>query len=458
MSIQKKKVAIVGSGIAGLASAYFLHRDHDITIFEKDMRAGGHINTTIVHEPGGDVPIDTAVMIFNQANYPNFCRLLDELDVPLRPVKSTIGFQHLPSGLEYALPNPSTIFADRRLMTQPAHLRLVKDIVTFGSMAREILANEEHYAGYTLKQYAEEKRLSEDFLIKYLVPFAAALWSAEPKLIWNYPILSLVHYFDNHHLLGPLARRTSLRPSRYSWRGVPGGAQVYRDKLISKFPKALRLGTGVKSVHRRADGVDVTTTDGKRERFDNIIFACHADEALKLLADPTPLERELLSTFIYRTNQLALHTDASVMPKNRRAWASFNCRIDTKDGKITHLEQHYYLNYLQKLPAKNDYFMAVGGGEKFDQNKVLQRFTYSHPVSSMASAKAQKRLPELNTGRTYFCGSYFRHAFHEDAIVSAIDACRALAGRDMWPQKVSEPSRPSRGIFDIRRRRTADVG
>lgn len=430
--VKKEKIAIIGGGIAGLGSAYFLYKDYDITIFEKNNYAGGHSYTTTVKEGKREIPIDTAVMIHNEANYPYLCRLLREIDAPTQLITSTIGIQHLPSGLEFAVPGLNRIFAQRKnLLNIPFYL-LLKEILRFGSIAKEVLTDK-RFASYTVVEYARERKFSDAFLDQYLLPITAALWSADQKLMRVFPIVTLVQYFDNHHILLPPLLDATGKERRYLWRGFVGGTKVYREKLLSRFPNALRLKTTVKSVRRFPKHVEVVTTKGEKFTFDKVILACHADESLALLSDPTPLETELLSHFYYKKNSVVLHTDKRVMPKNRKAWASFNSRVGVKENDDLYVEQHYYLNLLQNLPTKKDYFMAIGSHQYVDPKKILQKFTYSHPVYSLASAEAQIKLHKLNeNGQTYFCGSYFRFAFHEDALVSALNVVRKITGKKIW--------------------------
>ncbi len=433
--MKREKIAIIGSGIAGLGSAYFLYKKYDITIFEKNDYAGGHSNITTVTEGKRSIPIDTAVMIFNEAKYPYFCRLLRILDVPTKWANSTLGIQHLPTGLVYGVPTLKLLLSQPSNLINPSYWSLLNEIIRFGKVAPEVLKNEK-FGNYTLVQYAKERKFSDAFLYQFLVPFIAGLWSADRKQMNGFPIVTLVHYFDNHHLLLPPVESLFGRNGKYGWRTFEGGTQVYRDRLLHLFPNALKLNMPVKKVKRFPTYVELTITNNKTVMFDRVIFACHADEALKLLANPTNLEKELLRTFLYKKNTVTLHTDSSIMPQARRSWAAFNCRLEVHNKK-EQVTFNYYLNLLQQFSAKKDYFLAIGNDWSIDPKKIMQRFYYTHPVYSVPSAKAQSRLQELNkNGRIYFCGSYFRYAFHEDAFVSALDACCALTGEKLWEEEL----------------------
>jgi len=284
----------------------------------------------------------------------------------------------------------------------------------------------------TVFDYVKHRKFSAAFLERYLMPAAAALWSADPQLIRDFPIVSLVRYFDNHHILRAMPNTTD--GQKYAWRGFTGGTNVYRDKLIGHFPGAVKLNASVKAIKRLPKEIEITTDKGEILKFDRVIVACHADEALSLLHNPTPLEADLLGQFRYKANTITLHTDESVMPKNKRAWATYNSRLSyTSDGSLQ-IEQNYHMNLLQNLTTKKNYFLAVGSAHIIDPSKILQKFSYSHPIYSVGAVRAQKRLSELNeNGRTYFCGSYFRYGFHEDAFVSALTVCRNITDEAIWP-------------------------
>lgn len=430
MPTKREKIAIIGAGIAGLGSAYFLHKEYEIVIFEKDNEAGGHAHTAYVEEDGEKIPINTAVVVHNEANYPYFSRLLKELGVSTELVTSTVGFQHTPSGLEYAVPHINQIFAQRRNIINIPFVLMLREILRFGKIAPEVLGGGQ-FADMTVSDYTKYRKFSAAFLERYLIPAAAALWSADPQLIRDFPIVSLVRYFDNHHILRAMPNTPD--DQRYAWRGFIGGTNVYRDKLISHFPKAMRLNAGVKTVKRLPEGVEIITDNDEILRFDRVILACHADEALSLLRDPTSVETELLGRFRYKANTVTLHTDESVMPKNKRAWATYNSRLSyISDGSLQ-IEQNYHMNLLQNLTTTKNYFLAVSSDHGIDPAKILQKFSYSHPIYSVEAVGAQKRLSELNgNGRTYFCGSYFRYGFHEDAFVSALEVCRSIIGEAIW--------------------------
>ncbi len=414
------RLAIIGTGIAGLGCAYFLHPSHDLTLYEKNDYAGGHTNTVTVQEGSTAVPIDTGFMVYNEVTYPNLTRLFRELGVSVKPTSMSFSVQHLPTGLEFCGTSLNHLFAQRRNLISPRFWRMVMQINRFNQEAVTAL-NEAQYASMSVGDYVKVRKYGNDFLNLYLVPMSAAVWSTPPELMLEFPAMTLLRFFHNHGFLG--------LHTQHPWLTVVNGAKSYVQKITAPFRDRLKLQSGATSVVREGGRVKVTAKDGRSEIFDKVIFACHADEALALLGDADAQERSLLGEFKYQSNLATLHTDVSVMPKTRLCWSSWNYRIDYKpDGKINP-STIYWMNSLQGVSEKQDYFVSINGEEGIHPKSVLKRIQYEHPVFSLGAIRAQKELPRLNQrmSNTFFCGSYFRYGFHEDAFTSALDLCRTLA-------------------------------
>ena len=417
-------IAIIGTGIAGMGCGHFLHRKHDITLFEQNDYVGGHTNTVTVDEDGMPIHIDTGFMVYNEVTYPNLTRLFRALDVPTVETSMSFSVQHVPSGIEYCGSGLSGLFGQRKNLLNPRFYRLLLHINRFNKEATEILDNP-HYVDYTLKQYIAEKHYSGDFLQRYLLPMSSAVWSTPPEKMLDFPAVTLVRFFHNHGFLG--------LGTQHQWRTVSGGSRVYRDLMIKPFLQRIRLRMPVRRVFRQAQEAVVETADGSRQTFDKVIFASHADQTLKMLTDASEQERRLLKEFKYQTNIATLHTDARVMPKNRRIWSSWNYRIETDASGAASPSTIYYMNSLQKVSRKKDYFVSIDDPGTVKPDQVLMRITYEHPLYTPLSAAAQAELTWLNeTGPVYFCGSYFRYGFHEDAFTSAIRLCERITGENVW--------------------------
>ncbi len=418
-------IAIVGTGIAGLGCGYLLHRNFDIEMFDRNNYAGGHTNTIVVEEEGTPVAIDTGFMVFNEVTYPNLTRLFDRLGVNTVPTSMSFGVQHLAAGIEYCGGSIGQLFAQRRNLLRPRFLRALRQIARFNSEAHEAIASGA-FDGLTLDAYVTARNYGEDFLQLYLLPMAAAVWSTPFGEARHFPAVTLLRFFDNHGLLGGL-------DGQLPWLTVAGGAKQYVEKMTRGFRERIHLGSGVDRVRRDPHGVTIHLTGGATRRFDRVIFACHADEALAMLEDPTPDERRLLGAFRYQRNVAELHTDAAPMPRTRRAWASWNVRID--DTRATTI---YWMNSLQGVSQKRDYFVSIDDPGLIDPDRILRRIVYTHPMFTLDAITAQRELPSLNrlaaAQSTYFCGSYFRYGFHEDAFASAIDVCRTIASNDVWQE------------------------
>lgn len=420
-----KSTAIIGTGIAGLGCAHFLLRHFDLTLYEKNDYIGGHTNTVSVPEQDRSVPIDTGFMVFNEVTYPNLTRLFRELSVAVKPTSMSFSVQHLLTGLEFCGTSLNHLFAQRKNLFRPRFWKMIWQINRFNSEAIAALSAPE-YQSHTLGQYVRERNYGDDFLNCYLVPMSSAVWSTPPELMLDFPAVTLLRFFHNHGFLG--------LHTQHPWLTVVNGAKSYVEKITTPFRDRIELRRGAASVRREAGRVKITDVSGQTETYDQVIFASHADETLKMLSDADDLERRLLGEFKYQPNSALLHTDASVMPRTRLAWSSWNYRIDrTHDGKISP-STIYWMNSLQGVSDRQDYFVSINGENSVNPTKVLKRIQYEHPLFSLGAIRAQAELPKLNQrmNNIYFCGSYFRYGFHEDAFTSSLDLCRLLTRERLW--------------------------
>lgn len=422
-----KQVAIIGTGIAGLGCAHFLHRQFDLTLYEKNDYAGGHTNTISVPEENRSVPIDTGFMVFNEVTYPNLTRLFRELGVAIKPTKMSFSVQHLPTRLEFCGTSLNHIFGQRKNLFRPRFWKMILQINRFNTEAIEALSSPQ-FQNYTLGDYVRERNYGEDFLNFYLVPMSSAVWSTPPELMLEFPAVALLRFFHNHGFLG--------LHTQHPWLTVVNGAKSYVEKITAPFRDKIQLRRGATVVRREDNGVKVTDVSGHTENFDHVIFASHADETLKLLTAADPQERTLLGEFKYQPNTALLHTDESVMPKTKLCWSSWNCRIDRgADGKISP-STIYWMNSLQGVSDRQNYFVSINGENSVNPNSILKRIQYEHPLFSLGAIRAQRELPKMNermNNRVFFCGSYFRNGFHEDAFTSALELCRVLTGARLMP-------------------------
>ena len=406
------KLAVIGSGIAGNVAAYRLAADHEITVYEANRWPGGHTNTVDVEADGCTLAVDTGFIVFNDRTYPNFIRLLDELGQASRDSEMSFSVHSRRTGLEYCGSSLNGLFADRRNLLRPAFHRMIRDILRFNREALQSLQFEE--PGQTVSGYLERHRYSSIFRDQYLVPMAAAIWSAEPVAIHEMPFTFLVQFFDNHGLL-----QLDDRPQ---WKTIVGGSKRYVEKLTRPYASKIRLETPVQQVRRFQDHVEIYTASGGLEVYDAVFIACHSDQALQMLADPTPSETAVLSAIEYQPNVAILHTDERVLPKRRRAWAAWNYHLPERDRQ--HVAVTYNMNILQGIEAKSQYLVTLNDDSAIEPARVIRRVHYEHPIFSLDSVAAQARQREINVNRTFFCGAYWRHGFHEDGVVSALDALR----------------------------------
>jgi predicted NAD/FAD-binding protein len=417
------KIAIIGTGIAGNLAAHRLAPVHDITVFEADARIGGHTNTIEVSVDGRTYPVDTGFIVYNDVTYPNFIALLDELGVASQPSQMSFSVRCERTGLEYNGASLNTLFAQRRNLVRPSFHRMLRDILRFNREAPGLLDQPD--STLTLDDFLHANNYSREFIEHYIVPMGAAIWSASPQGMGGVPAGFFVRFFHNHGLL-----RVSNRPT---WRVIQGGSHRYVEKLVAAHRDRIRLNAPVQWVRRNGAGVEVKTRGAEPERFDRLIMACHSDQALALLADPSRQEMEVLGAIGYQRNEAVLHTDESLMPRNRRAWAAWNYHVPQGSGAPGALVQDrpvaltYNMNILQSLDAPQQFCVTLNHTDAINPAAIIRTIEYTHPIFTERAVAAQQRQREINGPRhTYYCGAYWRYGFHEDGVISAIAALRHL--------------------------------
>lgn len=412
-----QRVAIIGSGVSGLVCAYLLHPAYDVTVFEADRRLGGHTNTVIVNDPGaGPLAIDTGFIVFNEWTYPHFIQLLERLDVAWRDSDMSFSVSCRRSGLEYGGGGFRAVFAQPENMVSPRFLRMLADLVRFYQDASVLL---DEPGDETLGEFVSRRGYSDFFIEKHLVPIGAAIWSADPRQWLQVPARFAIRFFANHGMLNLLHRPL--------WRTVVGGSRSYVEALVRRVgSRRFLVDAPVLGVRRDAGGVELDLgghADGRKARFDQVILAVHSDQALGLLVDPSPIEREVLGSIRYQPNQAVLHTDTSLLPRARRAWSSWNYLIPESQSALATLT--YNMNMLQGLPSEETYCVTLNPDRPIAPERVLGAYGYAHPVFDPLSVRAQQRWGELSGRmRTHYCGAYWRYGFHEDGVVSALRVAR----------------------------------
>lgn len=414
------KIAIIGSGISGLVAAYRLHSEHQLTVFEANAYIGGHTHTVDVQLGGQHYAIDTGFIVFNDWTYPEFIRLLDELGVASQATTMSFSVQDVRSGLEYNGHSLNTLFAQRRNLLRPRFYRMLRDILRFNRDAVRLAA--EHDQQLTVGEFLQQHGFSREFADLYLLPMGAAIWSCPTGTFHQFPMRFIVEFYHNHGLLSIRRRPT--------WRVICGGSRSYIAAMTRNFRERIRLQTPVVSVRRFPEHVAVQTRGGEPELFDHVIFACHSDQALRILGEgATSSERSILSEFPYGRNVAVLHTDETLLPQARRAWASWNYRLTGDPAAPASVT--YNMNILQGLTAPQTFCVTLNDESQVRPETVLGRYEYHHPVFTARRAAAQARHGELlNANRTSFCGAYWRNGFHEDGVVSALAVVNALRGAD----------------------------
>ncbi len=411
------RIAIIGAGISGLAAAHMLEGRHELTVFEAADYPGGHTNTIRVDTPNETHEIDTGFIVFNDRNYPHFERLLARLGVASQP--STMSFS-VSDGhdFEYSSASANGLFASRRHLISPSFHRMVADLARFNRAAARLLRTpgEDPSLGHWL----DRQRFSRAFVERLIVPQVAAVWSADPRQRWSFPARFLAEFFDNHGMLG-----FSGRPQ---WRAIAGGSARYVDALLRTLAGRLRLSTPVQAITRGDDHVVVKARGAEPERFDEVVIATHSDQALALLTDASEAERRILGAIPYQPNQAVLHTDTRMLPRRRRAWASWNYHLAGEPGDRPTVT--YHMNRLQSLRAEQEFCVTLNRAADIDPGKVIRTIDYAHPVFTQTGVEAQARVAEISgRNRTSFAGAYWGWGFHEDGVVSAARVAERLGGR-----------------------------
>lgn len=408
------RVAVIGTGIAGLGAAHALARVHEVEVFERDARAGGHAHTVAVpRAAGGELGLDTGFLVHNEHNYPRLSRLFRELGVAVQDSRMSFSVVCERHGLEYSAVR---LWQQPHALVHPGFAGLLRDIVRFLRTGQAAL--EERHARSTLDDFVRSEGYSRSFRDHYLVPFASALWSTAPTQTLSSPASYAVRFFQNHGLLG-FRRRT--------WRTVVGGSRRYVAAITAPLGERLRLGAEVRAVTRDADGVEVRTADDRAHRFEAVVIATHAPQALAMLTDADDLERAVLEPFRTTLNRTVLHTDRSVLPRRRSAWAAWNYRVADCHSPALLPTVTYHLNTLQTLDEPEQYCVTLNRDDRIAEDRVIRRMDYAHPLYSFEALAAQGRLPSLDgRRRTWFCGAYHGFGFHEDGLAAGLRAARGL--------------------------------
>jgi predicted NAD/FAD-binding protein len=414
MTDRAEKIAVIGSGAAGLTAAHLLQRKNEVTILEKNARLGGHTNTFVIPDgPDAGTPVDTGFIVMNHRNYPLLTRLFRQLGVELRNSDMSFGYHDAPSGLQYCGSGLDGLFAQRANLVKPSFIRMVRDTLRFFRTAQEDL-QKKALIEESLGDYLRKNGFRQDFIDHHIIPMGSAIWSTPCEEMMEFPALSFIRFFNNHGLLSV--------KNRPQWKTVVGGSCDYIKRMEDTWTQVdVRLNAGIAGIKRDAEGVEITFGDGEPERFDQVVIATHADQALRLLRDPGEEEKKLLGCWNYSRSRTLLHTDDSVMPPLRKVWSSWN--FTRLDGNRTCLT--YDMNRLQGLSTQNRYLVSLNLPQ--DPNGIISEIIYEHPMFTRDALALRPRLKQLNgRNRTWFAGSYFGNGFHEDAVRSGVEVAEAL--------------------------------
>ncbi len=419
------KIAIVGTGVSGLVAAHLLHPEHELVVYEAGERVGGHTNTVRIDSADETHWIDTGFIVFNDRNYPSFEALLAELGVASQPSHMSFSVSDGRGGFEYS-GTPWGLFARPAHMLSPSFLAMLRDWRRFNREARALIGM--NGTAPSLGHWLEERGFSQHFVERLIVPQASAVWSADPEQMWSFPASFMAEFFNNHGMFG-------LR-DRPRWRTVAGGSISYVEAITAPWRDRIRLRAPVRSIERLSDGVRIEADGCESEDFDEVVIATHSDQALAMLADPSEAEREILSAIPYQRNEAVLHTDVSMLPRRRSAWASWNFHLTEEPAGRTTVT--YWMNHLQRLRAEREFLLTLNRSEQIDPAKVLRRFSYEHPVYTAEGVRAQTQHGEISgVRRTHYCGAYWGWGFHEDGVLSAQRACERVGASPALPKALA---------------------
>ncbi|MCP5144511.1 MAG: FAD-dependent oxidoreductase [Gammaproteobacteria bacterium] len=404
------RIAVIGGGIAGNVAAYHLASQHQVTLFEAASHLGGHTHTHDIEWQGRHYAVDTGFIVFNDRTYPSFIQLLNELGVGYQPTEMSFSVKCDSGRLEYNGHSLNTLFAQRLNLVRPSFLRMVREILRFNRQAPQALDSD---AGeMPLDDYLRLNRYSREFIDHYIVPMGAAIWSTDPTMMGQFPAKFFIRFFVNHGLLNIT--------DRPQWNVIKGGSREYLRPLSAPYAKGIRLNTPVESVTRLPNGVKICSRAHGAELFDAVFIATHSDQALAMLGDATVAEREVLGNLRYQRNEALLHTDTSVMPRRRLAWASWNYHLQEQRAQVA---LTYDMNRLQGLESEQRFLVTLNNHDAVNPRHILKRLEYDHPIYTLACVAAQARRQDISgIRRTFYCGAYWGNGFHEDGVVSALHA------------------------------------
>lgn len=412
------KIAIVGTGISGLTCGHYLHKDHEVTLYEANDYIGGHTATIDVEHEGKQYAVDTGFIVYNDRTYPNFIKMMNEVGVKGNATQMSFSVKNEANGLEYNGHTIPTLFAQKRNLLNPTFYRFIFEILRFNKLAKAS-ADDDSLVEQTLGEFLQSNGFSDYFTQNYILPMGAAIWSSTLADMRAFPLRFFLRFFLNHGLLDVV--------DRPQWYVIEGGSRAYIKPLTRGFAQCIRLNSPVSRVERHDNGVSVTS-NGETERFDRVIFACHSDQALAMIDDVSDEERDILGAMAYQNNEVVLHCDTSVLPKRQAAWASWNYALDGGEGEQQRLPTlTYNMNILQHIESETTFCVSLNSADKIQQDKILRTFNYSHPVFTTESIAAQQRREELWGKRnTWFCGAYWYNGFHEDGVRSALDVVKGI--------------------------------